>query len=63
MRRALYKLNVDIELHDAKTAKIGNELLKEGGKREVPCLRIEENGRVQWMYDSKNIIAYLQNSF
>jgi len=63
VRRALHKLNVNIELYDAKTDKIGNELLKEGGKRKVPCLRIEENGGVQWMYDSKSIIQYLQNSF
>ena len=63
VRRTLHKLNVNIELHDAKTDKIGNELLKEGGKRKVPCLRIEENDKVQWMYNSKDIIAYLQNSF
>ena len=63
VRRALHKLNVNIELRDAKTDKIGNDLLKEGGKRKVPCLRIEENGEVQWMYDSNSIIQYLQNSF
>ena len=63
VRRALHKLNVNVELRDAKTDIIGNELLKEGGKRKVPCLRIEENGGVQWMYDSNSIIQYLQNSF
>ncbi|MCH8847279.1 MAG: glutathione S-transferase N-terminal domain-containing protein [Proteobacteria bacterium] len=63
VRRTLHKLNVNIELHDAKTDKIGNELLKEGGKRKVPCLRIEKDGKVQWMYNSKDIIVYLQNSF
>ena len=46
-----------------KTDKIGNELLKKGGKRKVPCLRIEKDGKVQWMYNSKDIIVYLQNSF
>lgn len=63
VRRALHKLNVNIELRDAKTDIIGNELLKEGGKRKVPCLRIEENGGVQWMYDSNSIIQYLQTAF
>jgi len=63
VRRALHGLNVDIELRDAKTENFGNELLKEGGKRKVPCLRIEENGTVQWMYNSKDIIGFLHNSF
>ena len=63
VRRALHKLNVNIELRDAKTDIIGNELLKEGGKRKVPCLRIEQDGGVQWMYDSNSIIQYLQTAF
>ena len=63
VRRTLHRLNVKVELRDAKTDKIGIELLKEGGKRKVPCLRIEENDKVQWKYNSKDIIAYLQNSF
>lgn len=63
VRRAIHKLNVNIELRDAKIEEIGDELLKEGGKRKVPCLRIKENGTNQWMYESNDIIAYLQNSF
>jgi len=63
VRRALHRLNVNVELRDAKTDNVAEELLKEGGKRKVPCLRIEENDNVQWMYESKEIIAYLQNSF
>jgi len=63
VRRTLHRLNVNIELRDAKTEKYGNELLKEGGKRKVPCLRIDEDSRVQWMYNSKDIIAHLQRVF
>jgi len=63
VRRTLHKLNVNIELRDAKNEATGNELLKEGGKRKVPCLRIEKNSAVQWMYDSKVIIAYLEKFF
>ena len=63
VRRTLHKLNVNIELRDAKTEEFSNELLKEGGKRKVPCLRIEEDGKTQWMYDSKVIVAYLQRTF
>lgn len=25
----------------------------------VPCLRIEENGNVKWLYESNDIICYL----
>jgi len=63
VRRTLHRLNVDIQLHDAKTEEIGNELINGGGKRKVPCLRIEKDGKVQWMYNSNDIIAYLQSSF
>jgi len=62
VRRALHHLNVKIELRDAKTEEFGKELLEQGGKRKVPCLRIEDDG-VQWMYNSKDVIAYLQSSF
>ncbi|MBT5031374.1 MAG: glutaredoxin [Proteobacteria bacterium] len=35
------------------------ELVKEGGSQQVPCLRIETAGQSQWMYESNAIIAYL----
>ena len=39
------------------------ELIAGGGKKQVPCLRIEnENGGVQWMYESGDIIRYLQRA-
>ena len=38
-------------------------LLEGGGKVKVPCLRIEENGQVRWMYESSEIIAYLEGRF
>ena len=40
-----------------------NTLISEGGKRQVPCLRIEAEGQVFWLYESDAIIAYLQRSF
>ena len=39
------------------------ELMKGGGQRQVPCLRIEENGQTTWMYESKVIIDYLDKRF
>ncbi len=37
------------------------ELIEGGGKPMVPCLRIEVDEQVQWMYESLDIIAYLQS--
>ena len=38
-------------------------LLAGGGKIKVPCLRIEENGESRWMYESNDIIRYLESRF
>ena len=35
------------------------ELLQGGGRGTVPCLRIERGGEVEWMYESMDIISYL----
>ncbi|KXO13861.1 Glutaredoxin [Moritella sp. JT01] len=64
VRRSMKRLNLDITVRDAKNdATFGNELEQQGGKRKVPCLRIEENGQVQWMYESSDIIAHLEKKF
>ncbi len=39
------------------------ELVSEGGRMQVPCLRIEEAGRVRWLYESADIIHYLKKRF
>lgn len=38
------------------------ELVQEGGMMQVPCLRIEEEGRVRWLYESADIIDYLKRN-
>ena len=62
VRRQLRKYALNIELRDAKNnAAFKDELLREGGKGKVPCLRIEKRpGDVQWLYESDDIIAYLK---
>ena len=63
-RRTLHKLNVPVALRDAKNdAQARSELEQQGGKIKVPCLRIEENGQSTWLYESKAIIAYLNERF
>ena len=63
-RRAMHRLNLPIALRDAKNDE-GHRaaLLAGGGKIKVPCLRIEENGQSRWMYESNDIIAYLEKRF
>ena len=40
------------------------ELVAEGGIDQVPCLRIvHPDGRVEWMYESLDIIDYLKKNY
>jgi len=62
-RRVIYQLNLPIETRDAQAGPYREELQSEGGQIKVPCLRIEEDKQVRWMYESSEIIAYLQDNF
>ncbi|MGN6230182.1 MAG: glutaredoxin family protein [Trinickia sp.] len=63
-RRALHRLNVPMTLHNAKNDPIARDrLLAGGGKVKVPCLHIQEEGQSRWLYESKAIIAYLEQRF
>ncbi len=63
-RRAIRRLGLNIELRDAKNdPQYRLELEQQGGKQQVPCLRIEEDGAVTWMYESSDIIDYLSQRF
>ena len=62
-RRAMHRLNIPVELRDAQKSPHREALFTEGGEIKVPCLRIDEGGETQWMYESSDIIAYLENRF
>lgn len=63
-RRAIRKLDLNIATRNAQApGQYRDELLKEAGKVQVPCLKITENGKVSWMFESDEIIAYLQQRF
>ncbi|WP_457673441.1 glutaredoxin family protein [Thiolapillus sp.] len=64
-RRAIRRLGLNIELRDAKNnPEFRRELEQQGGKQQVPCLRIENgDGSVTWMYESGDIIDWLQQRF
>jgi glutaredoxin len=63
-RRTMHRLNLPIALRDAKNDEQHRQaLLNEGGAIKVPCLRIDENGKTTWMYESKLIMKYLEGRF
>tara|TARA_B100000768_G_scaffold72550_1_gene69579 strand:- start:8136 stop:8504 length:369 start_codon:yes stop_codon:yes gene_type:complete len=65
VRRQLKRHGLNIELRDAKNdADLKAELVREGGRHKVPCLRIEKADKsVEWLYESNDIVAYLKSQF
>ena len=65
VRRTLQRLDLPIELRDAKNVlKYRSDLLDGGGKVSVPCLRTRSaDGKDHWMYESKDIVRYLERQF
>ena len=64
-RRNIRRLGLNIELRDARNdPKWNSELISEGGKYQVPCLRlVNDDGSSEWMYGSEKIISYLDQRF
>jgi glutaredoxin len=61
VRRYLRSVGAELPLLDAKREPYRGELLREGGKVQVPCLKIEEaDGKARWLYESDDIIAFLK---
>lgn len=65
VRHEMARLSLPIALRDAQhNPEHRTDLLEGGGKIQAPCLQItDEQGNVQWMYESGNIIKYLQQRF
>ena len=65
VRKEIARLNLSIEQRDAQhNAAHRAELEAGGGRVKVPCLRIEhDKEEVRWLYESNDIIAYLQQRF
>ena len=64
-RRTIRRLGLNIETRDARNDPQWNrELIDQGGKYQVPCLRqFEDDGTEQWIYGSDEIIQYLDRRF
>jgi len=65
VRRAMKRQSLHIETRDVKRSNTAREqLLAGGGDLKVPCLRIEDaDASVSWMYESSEIINYLEHTF
>jgi glutathione S-transferase len=64
--RTLKRLDLQIELRNARLPFYQQELSLLGGRYQTPCLRIEksEDGqKAQWLYESADIIRYLEGRF
>jgi len=64
-RRQIHRLALNIEKRDARNdAKWNQELINDGGKYQVPCLKItDKGGSVEWMYESTEINQFLNKKF
>ena len=63
-RRAIKRLNLKVETRDAQTAgQFRKELEISGGKIKVPCLKLEGASEASWIYESNDIIKYLDERF
>ena len=62
VRRALDRLGIQVEMRDIlESSERRRELVEATGRQTVPCLRIEsEDGEVEWMHESRDIIASLE---
>ena len=65
VRRQIKRQSLNIPLLDAQhNQQHREELLNGGGEVKVPCLKIvSDTGEVSWMYESNDIMQYLQDNF
>ncbi|MCU7930413.1 MAG: glutathione S-transferase N-terminal domain-containing protein [Candidatus Thiodiazotropha sp. (ex Codakia rugifera)] len=64
VNRVIRRLNLNIERRNASyTPHWYDELHREGGKAQTPCLKIEHDDRIEWLYESDDIICYLRQRF
>ena len=64
-RRSIRRLALNIEKRDARNnPKWNQELINDGGKYQVPCLKVTtDDGVVEWMYEATVINKYLDEKF
>ncbi|WP_027967683.1 glutaredoxin family protein [Halomonas halocynthiae] len=64
VRKEMARLGLNIELRDTQKNPQHRQALMEGGGRvKVPCLRIDHDDRVEWLYESSDINDWLNKQF
>lgn len=63
VRREITRLNLDIEIVNSQLPENKQYLQEQGGKTQVPCLLIQSDHGVTWLYESSAIISYLNQRF
>ena len=65
VRRSMKRQGLTIVTRDVKRSENAkDELLAGGGNLKVPCLRIDQGEQdYEWMYESEDIIQYLEARF
>ena len=59
LKNSSVKVELCNTLQDPKNRQ---DLIQGGGRATVPCLKIEDdNGQVQWMFESRDIATYLKS--
>ena len=63
--RVIRRLKLNIEHRNVKRMpRYREELIANGGRSMVPCVRIQEDEQnVRWMYESRDISRYLRDRF
>ena len=63
--KQINRMELDIELRNIhQDAGFKKELIAGGGKKTVPCLRIDSDHKSPiWMYESMDIVAFLQKTY
>jgi glutathione S-transferase len=61
VRFATWRMGIKLPMKNLMLSPTAHsELVREGGRMQVPCLRIEEGEKVSWLYESADIIDYLK---
>lgn len=64
VRSRIRELRLPIRMKNIhKDAQALNDLIDGGGRKTVPCLRIDSGEGTEWMYEARDIIDYLDHEF
>ncbi len=62
VRQFLQREGIAVEMRDTLLdGEARRELIEGGGRGTVPCLRIERDQQVRWLYESTDIMGYLRS--